>query len=143
MAFIVAAGVLVGGVIAAHSNYSRYSRHSDHSNYSDAAERQRRKKEAKQLELNRSKQRLQEYINGEIQRLQAEYELNGKLPIWDGSKAAWNSFSSDYEQHHKNLNQIIRAQLEEQLKCQIVEHQQNINNIDKMICKINQIQLTK
>jgi len=140
MAFI-AGVVVVGGVIGAvaHSNYSRYSRHSD---YGDAAERKRLQREAKQVELNQAKQRLQEYVNSEIQRLQSEYKLNQNIKPWNVNQATLQSFSTDYEQYHNDIKKTIKIQLENQLQNDIAQDEQAIRDIDTVILKINRIQLT-
>ena len=139
------AALLVGGgaAIAAHSNYSRYSRHSNHSDYSDAAERRRKQREAKQIDLDRSKHRLQEYVAGEIQRLKEQYQINRGLKSWSATQANLQSFEKDYEQYNTEITQTVKGELESQFNMDIAKDEQSIRDIDAIILKINHIQLTR
>ena len=140
---IIVGAFLGGAAIAAiHSNYSKYSRYRDHSNYSDAAERARKQREAKQNELERTKERLQEYVNSEIRRLKDEELLHNGFKKWDVEQAAWQSFSSDYENYHADLTKAVQRRFENQIKNDIAEDEQAIRDIDTVIMKINQIRLT-
>lgn len=140
--FIVGAALLAaagGGIALSHSDYSQ---HSNHSNYSDAAERARIQREAKQKELEHTKKRLQDYVNGELHRLKEEELLHNGFKKWDVDQAKWVSFSSDYESYHEDLTKTVQSRLEKQLKADIAEDEQAIREIDAVIMKINQIQLT-
>lgn len=143
MPFVV--GALIGGGAAIgaaiHSNYSRYRDY--HSNYSDAAERNRLTREAKLRELDKSKQRMQDYVNGEIQRLKNEEGiLHQGFKKWSVEEAEWQTFFSDYGQYHDDLTKTIKSRIEKQLLKDIADDEQMIRDIDAVIIKINRIQLT-
>ena len=133
MAFIAAAG---GGVLVwriSHDNYSDYSDyHSRHSNYREYGDSALvRAIENKKNEIDAKEQ--------EVDRLQEQMEENFKARL-DKLKAERNYSSFGYSDDETIIDNIKEEMIEE-LNSEISHDKQELAAIDKMIARINEIEL--
>ena len=133
MAFIAAAG---GGVLVwriSHDNYSDYSDyHSRHSNYREYGDSALvRAIENKKNEIDAKEQ--------EVDRLQEQMEENFKARL-DKLKAERNYSSFGYSDDETIIDNVKEEMIEE-LDSEISQEKQELAAIDKMIARINEIEL--
>lgn len=135
MAFIAAAG----GVIvwrATHDNYSDYSdRYSDHYNHSNhrqygdsalvnAIENKKNQIDAKEDEVDNLREKMEENFQARVEQLKREKD--------------YSSFNySDAEDIIENVKEEMREELDEEIS----QDKQELEAIDKMIARINEIEL--
>ena len=133
MAFfgVVVAGVIVGRVV--HSNYSVHSNYRD---YSDYAERQRIIEENLRRERESNRKRYQEYAERELKRLEEEFSCN-----LTENKNLTNYNAKDCM--ISTVKESFKKNIEEKINQEIAEDKQELDKINKLISKINNIQLTK
>ncbi len=137
MAFIV--GAFGGGVIvyrASHDNYSDYSdRYSDHYNHSNhrqygdsalvnAIDKKKNEIDAKEDEVDRLREKMEENFQARVNKLKAEQN--------------YSSFNySDAEDIIDNVKEEMRDELDDE----IARDKQELEAIDKMIARINELEL--
>lgn len=129
----VAGVVVVGGIIVAHDKYSDdyysdHSRHSNHSKYGDSQIRSEinnleSRVGSKEAEVQKLRQRMNENFNSQIFALRQEKNysaLNGKAD---------------------NILAHIKTEMKREIETAIQEDQRELENINKMISKINELEL--
>ena len=130
MAFI--AGIIVGGAViyvGGHDDYSDYhSRHSNHRQYGDAELRNQisRKENSvsnKESDVESLRWQMNENFNSRINKLKREKNYSG--------------LNSD----PSNMIYSVKADMRRELDAEISRDKQELESIDKMIARINEIEL--
>ena len=133
MAFIAAAG---GGVIVwqiTHDNYSDYSdyhsRHSNYHGYDDSAlvsaiENKKNAIDAKEEEVDRLQEQMEENFQARLEKLKAE-----------------RNYSSFGYSDDETIIDNVKEEMLEELDEEISQEKQELEAIDKMIARINEIEL--
>ena len=132
MAFVVGViGVAVVGA-AAHGNHSDYGCHSRHSNYREygdsalvsAINNKKNEIDAKETEVDNLQERMERNFQERIERLKAEKN--------------YSSFNySDAEDIIENVKEEMREELDDEIS----QDKQELAEIDKMIARINELEL--
>ncbi|MBR0261626.1 MAG: hypothetical protein IJQ85_07505 [Selenomonadaceae bacterium] len=124
-------GVVVGGAII-HGNHSDYSCHSRHSNYREygdsalvnAIQNKKDEIDAKEDEVDRLREKMEENFQARVEKLKAERN--------------YSSFNySDAEDIIDNVKEEMREELDDE----IAQDKKELEAIDKMIARINEIEL--
>lgn len=133
MAFIAAMG---GGVIVwrmSHDNYSDYSdyhsRHSNYREYGDSAlvnaiENKKNEIDAKEEEVDRLQEQMEENFQARLDKLKAE-----------------RNYSSFGYSDDETIIDNVKEEMLEELDDEISQEKQELAAIDKMIARINEIEL--
>ena len=133
MAFVVGVvGVAIIGAVS-HDNHSRYSesycRHSRHNKYGDAAlvkeiEDKKNEIDAKEEEVDRLREKMEENFQTRVNQLKKERN--------------YSSFNySDAEDIIDNVKEEMRDELDDE----IAKDKRELEAIDKMIARINELEL--
>lgn len=127
--FIAAAGgaIVVGAI--AYDDHSNHSNHSKHNQYGDAAlvqqiNYQQSLVDEKEEEIDDYRQEMQEELNERIYELQQETGYDS-LDI------------DDYEE----LLDAVKREMKEELKASIAAEKAELERIDQMIARINEIEM--
>ena len=132
MAFIAGAVIIGGAAIYAggHDDYSDYhSRHSNHRQYGDSAlvkaiENKKNEIDAKEDEVDRLREKMEENFQARVNKLKAKHN--------------YSSFNySDAEDIINNVKEEMRDELDDE----IARDKQELEAIDKMIARINELEL--
>ena len=132
MAFI--AGVIVGGVaVIAYDDYSDYRDHSRHSRYTEYGDAQlvsqindlERRVNSQEYDVNNFRSQMQHNFNSRIDNLRHEKNYS----------ALYNATSSD------NLVYSVKQEMKRELDDSIKQEQKQLEDIDRMIARINEIEL--
>ncbi len=129
MAFI--AGIIVGGAaiyVGSHDDYSRYREYTRHNKYGDAELRNQisRKENSvsnKESDVESLRWQMNENFNSRINELKREKNYSGL-----------NSSPS-------NIISSVKADMRRELDAEISRDKQELESIDKMIARINEIEL--
>lgn len=129
MAFI--AGIIVGGAafyVGSHDDYSRYREYTRHNKYGDAELRNQisRKENSvsnKESDVESFRRRMNENFNSRINELKREKNYSG--------------LNSD----PSNIIYSVKADMRRELDAEISRDKQELESIDKMIARINEIEL--
>lgn len=135
MAFIAGAVIIGGAAIYAggHDDYSDYhSRHSNHRQYGDSALRNQisRKENAvsnKESDVESLRRRMNDNFNSRINELKRE----GNYPTF---------YSADDSSPSKIIKSV-KADMRRELDAEIARDKQELEAIDKMIARINELEL--
>lgn len=135
MAFIAGAVIIGGAAIYAggHDDYSDYhSRHSNHRQYGDSALRNQisRKENAvsnKESDVESLRRRMNDNFNSRIKELKRE----GNYPTF---------YSADDSSPSKIIKSV-KADMRRELDAEIARDKQELEAIDKMIARINELEL--
>ena len=130
------AGIIGGVVVGAlayddHSNYSDYSDHSNYSRYSDAHMTARIRQ--KENEIEQLRKRVRASIQGEVDSLKEHPDIG---PLIAGNVSKGNL----------GIDQLSCSaidKLEENLESEISKDEKELQDIDKMIQKINNMTLAE
>lgn len=130
MAFIAGA-VVIGGAalyVGSHDDYSRYREYTRHNKYGDAELRNQisRKENSvsnKESDVESFRRRMNENFNSRINELKREKNYSGL-----------NSSPS-------NIISSVKADMRRELDAEISRDKQELESIDKMIARINEIEL--
>lgn len=132
MAFVAGiVGVAVIGAVAHgnHSDYSCHSRHSNHRQYGDAAlvnaiNSKKNEIDAKEAEVDNLQERMERNFQERVDRLKAEKN--------------YSSFKySDAEDIIENVKEEMREELDDEIS----RDKQELVEVDKMIARINELEL--
>ena len=131
MAFVVVGGVVaIGAVVHGnHSDYSCHSRHSNHSQYGDSQLRSEISNEEnrvrnKEAEIQNLRKRMSDNYNSQISSLKQE-----------------KNYSSLGSVKADNLVSKIKDEMKQELESEIKSSQNELEEINKMIAKINELEL--
>lgn len=132
--FIVAGAVVGGVLVLGHDKHSPYSDHSDYSEYGDSYLVQQ--VEAAKAKRNQAKRNLDEAE----ETLRAEYQ-NGLNQLREkyGNISISSPDAQDFLRDKNQLLQHMKFQMEGEVR----EAQQNVDDINAAIQKINSMQLKK
>ena len=130
----IAGTVVIGGVIIAHedhSNHSNYSDYSDHNNYSkygdanlvNAINNKSREIDRKQYEINDLRRDIENNFRNRIAELKRDRNYGGL------------ACRADY------IINTVKSDMSDELEAEIQREKQQLAEIDKMIAKINEIEL--
>ena len=125
------AGAIVGGVIIAYEDYSDYRDHSNHSNYSkygdanlvNAINNKSREIERKQYEIDNLRRDMVNRFRNSTEELRRDRNYKGL------------GYSADYM-----INQV-KLDMQEELEKEIQREKEQLAEIEKMIARINEIEL--
>ena len=127
---LVAAAVGGGALVwrASHGNHSRYSDHSKHSEYGDASvraeiERQEREVNRKESDVANLRQRMNDNFNLRINELKREKNYSG------------------LDAASKEMVAAVKEDMRRELDAEISRDKQELAEIDKMIARINELEL--
>ena len=131
--FVAAVGGAVGVVVVGAINHSD---HSDHSNYGDYREygdaSMRREIENLEAEVNKKKKDIEAYKRKARENYQARLaELKR-----DGNYASLNTTED-------NIAEAVKTEMQEELVAEIQDEKQQLEYIDQMIARINEIELAE
>lgn len=128
MAFVVGAVVIGGVIIGGHDNHSRYSDHSRHREYGDSSlcnEISRKENEVnrKGTDVENLRRQMENDFNSRINGLRREKNYSGL-----------DSAPSD-------IVRSVKADMRSELDAEISRDRQELVEIDKMIARINELEL--
>ncbi len=127
----IAGAVVVGGIIVAHDDHSRYSDHSRHSRYNEYGDSQLRNEinnlqnsvNNKESEIGNLRRRMNDNFNSQISALKQEKN--------------YSALSGDAD----NILANVKSEMKREIETAIQEDQRELENINKMIAKINELEL--
>ena len=130
MAFIAGVVAIGGVVVIGHGNYSdSHSRHSNYREYGDAAlvnaiQNKKEEIDAKEEEVDRLREEMEENFQARVEQLKRE-----------------RNYSSFGYSDAEDIIENVKEEMREELDAEISKERQELEAIDKMIARINELEL--